>query len=318
MKQIFNEGRIVGLSTYELYIRQLLSNDVNAHPLSESEWLASGMSANASMILKIPSGTLAGVHDYILPVGSDLCGCSIIYASIFEGKVKTTDDCDWALGVNDYGRLVSNTATSHPETPGQPENVPAKEDPITITEDFAEQCRNYLKVTSALMFQPGTWVPVNGFTSWLTEESNQNDDRIVIPIEEGDLSVDCVPDLTQRGFIRLAIAEDITTDLLVLINGFSRRSLQINPTSPGQAVGASNPENGDFLGPALFPWACKIVLVVTTEVFNVIMSEVKVQVYAIQDTPPEDTGILWIDTGNGGVAKYYDGSEWTHVRFGWS
>ena len=32
---------------------------------------------------------------------------------------------------------------------------------------------------------------------------------------------------------------------------------------------------------------------------------------------PSDTNILWIDTGNGGIVKYYNGSAWTPITSTW-
>lgn len=37
----------------------------------------------------------------------------------------------------------------------------------------------------------------------------------------------------------------------------------------------------------------------------------------IGDSPPEDTGVLWIDTTIGGVAKYYSGEEWVPCAAVW-
>ena len=37
MKQIYNEGRVVGYSSYDIYVRQLLSSDPTAVPMTERE-----------------------------------------------------------------------------------------------------------------------------------------------------------------------------------------------------------------------------------------------------------------------------------------
>lgn len=34
-------------------------------------------------------------------------------------------------------------------------------------------------------------------------------------------------------------------------------------------------------------------------------------------TAPSNTKVLWIDTGNGGIAKYYNGSAWVTVASVW-
>lgn len=41
-------------------------------------------------------------------------------------------------------------------------------------------------------------------------------------------------------------------------------------------------------------------------------------VYAAGETPPEDTRLLWVDTGSGCVIKFYDGSGWVAVKTAWA
>lgn len=38
----------------------------------------------------------------------------------------------------------------------------------------------------------------------------------------------------------------------------------------------------------------------------------------VSETAPEDTNVLWIDTANGGIAKYHDGSVWRPIVAVWS
>ena len=38
----------------------------------------------------------------------------------------------------------------------------------------------------------------------------------------------------------------------------------------------------------------------------------------VSNTPPANTKSLWIDTGNGNVAKFYNGSTWGYVTSTWS
>ena len=38
---LYNEGRVVGYSAYEIYIQQLKAVDPDATPATEKEWLAS-------------------------------------------------------------------------------------------------------------------------------------------------------------------------------------------------------------------------------------------------------------------------------------
>ena len=54
-RTIYNEGRVVGLSAYEAYVKQHLLEDPTSAPASEKEWLASSLAMGASMILKVPT-----------------------------------------------------------------------------------------------------------------------------------------------------------------------------------------------------------------------------------------------------------------------
>lgn len=38
---------------------------------------------------------------------------------------------------------------------------------------------------------------------------------------------------------------------------------------------------------------------------------------AIQTTPPSNHQVLWIDTANGGIAKYWNGASWVIVKATW-
>ena len=57
MRKIYNEGRIQGLSSYEIYAKLHQSVDPNNPPASEREWLASSLAMGASMLLKIEADT---------------------------------------------------------------------------------------------------------------------------------------------------------------------------------------------------------------------------------------------------------------------
>ena len=50
---LFNLGRVVGLSAYEIYLKQHDSIDPDSNPASEREWLSSSLSMGSSMLVKI-------------------------------------------------------------------------------------------------------------------------------------------------------------------------------------------------------------------------------------------------------------------------
>lgn len=248
MREIYNEGRVVGISAYGLYVRQLLSIDPEATPMTEREWLTFTLANNASMIMKVTKGTTQGYHDYILPEGSSLCGSATMYGSLFQGQVRLGEDGIWANRVNDYGPLIDNTAQRSPETPGQPEDVPAKEDPIEPFTPLKEtelrnRAKEYVKIVSAIMVQPGDWI------------QREN--------EEGK---DLDPNFAERGFVRLLLSDDLNEDVYILICGFVDKLALKGEFSFIPDAAPYVPANGDFLGPAMFPWAVPIVLISSTDV----------------------------------------------------
>lgn len=90
--EIYNEGRVVGLSAYEIYVKQHLSEDPSEPVASERDWLASSLAMGASMILQFPKVQLDNEdqHAYIdipLPRNSVLAAANTIVASFFDGRV---------------------------------------------------------------------------------------------------------------------------------------------------------------------------------------------------------------------------------------
>lgn len=288
MKVLYNEGRVAGLAAYESYLRQILSVNPSATPLDERKWLSASLSANQSMILKVSAGTTKGYHDYTLPATSDLCGCSVIYASIFEGKctVNETDVIDnqvtsgcWANRVDDYGRLISNTYQRHPETPGLPPDVPAKEDPTTIPYDYMVQCNEFMKISSALMLQPGEWITNIEDVELLNESgipvTTEDGQELLVPYNAYEQYASFSPDLSKPGFVRLAITDTIVRDVYIILTGFSYKTLVYGQVSYEHLDFAQVPEDGDFLGPARFPWGCKIILTLTSDITNKMMEDIR-------------------------------------------
>lgn len=283
MKQLYNEGRVLGYSSYESYVREVLSIDPNAELLTEREWLAATMSVNNSMILKIAAGTSRGYHDYELPEGSDLCSCTWIIGSIFEGEAEWDDDDMWATSVYDYGRLVSNTGGLHPVTPGRPDNVPPKPTYMTLSDTYIAQCTEYMKIGTGLAFQPGTWTS-NIYQVPLTTESGvelttQRDQVILADMSDTPAAMSFKANLAGRGFVRLVFKEVIQHDLYLLLRGFCHKSLLMSLY--GDLAGGIHPKNGDFLGPELFPWATTILFNYSNDmmsIFSASMSDVSAEI----------------------------------------
>ena len=43
-----------------------------------------------------------------------------------------------------------------------------------------------------------------------------------------------------------------------------------------------------------------------------------VRMYQAGPSAPDDTSLLWIDTGNGNVIKFFDGASWSQARAAWA
>ena len=54
-KSIYNEGRVVGYSAFELYAKQALSIPGVQQVATEREWLASTIANGTSLLFKIPN-----------------------------------------------------------------------------------------------------------------------------------------------------------------------------------------------------------------------------------------------------------------------
>lgn len=246
MKEIYNAGRVVGLSSYEMYVRHFLQNFPDDTPMTEKEWLAATLGNGASMILKVSKGTKSGVHDYKLPDNSNLCGAQTITASMFDGECKMLGN--WATCITSYGSLILNTSAKHPTTPGDSATSVPYTNVDTSLEGKTQKYTEYLKIVDGVAYHPGKWTETN-------------------TAPRADLE----PDLTQPSVIRLRITEDLTEDVYVLLTGFLYNDIitGITKTETG-STNTEHPENGDFLGCSVFPWASKIIFTVPSETLSVL------------------------------------------------
>ena len=252
IREIYNEGRVVGLSAYEMYVRNLIASDPDATPPTEQEWLSTMLGNGSAMILKINSNTTAGVHDYVLPSTSVLCGCNTIFASVFNGdctwaEFPTTTDSTgyWATSVKSYGGLVLNNNYQHPTSSAVPYSSDVTPETKSVDAGL-DNILNFCKITDGVLLQQGTWVDA-------THDSSN--------IPNQDLTY---PDLgSSPTIVRLRIEKNLSSDVLILLTGFMDSS--IVDTISG-LYGSTNPDNNDsanggFLGPAIFPWASKIIMI---------------------------------------------------------
>ena len=156
-QEIYNEGRVVGLSAWEIYMRDALSNGVPQEEIpSENKWLASMIGAGASIILKIPVGTSAGIKDFVLPQGSNLSAAGVIIANPFIGTCSWDETGRWATKVISYGPLIQNNATSSPDSSVVPPVLPAT---ATYSAEYTNALAEFLKITDGLVYTSGaTWI----------------------------------------------------------------------------------------------------------------------------------------------------------------
>lgn len=117
-REIWNEGRVVGLSAYELYVKQHLSEDPDTPVATEREWLASSLGMGSSMILKMPNVNQDSTSyqeyyvDIPLPADSRLAAANSIVATFFEGEIEMQDTY-WAKKVTSYGPLITNALVNN-------------------------------------------------------------------------------------------------------------------------------------------------------------------------------------------------------------
>ena len=118
-QEIYNEGRVVGLSAYEIFVKQVIANGVDPSDIpTESQWLTSMIGSGASMVLKLNAGTTSGVHDYELPSGSNLTVAGVVIGSPFIGDGEF--ESGWAKKITSYGALIENDNIASPTSTNVP------------------------------------------------------------------------------------------------------------------------------------------------------------------------------------------------------
>lgn len=251
---IYNEGRVVGYSAYEIYVRHSLSEDPNRTPASELEWLSSSIAMGSSMLLKIPaeSTSVSGHHalKIILPNATNLVAANTIIGSLFLGDAEF-DNSGWATKVTSYGPLLDNNSLylgTHPntmnESPLNPQN------PLSST--YQDRILNYIKLVDGIVIQPGEW---KNSTDTFTPPATY-------PNPKHDLSPDFdYPDNGSVPYVRLYLSDRVSTDFYILLTGFTLNGVITGVSGlDGSTDTTTNMhENGGFLGPAVFPWANKII-----------------------------------------------------------
>jgi len=266
---VISTRKVVGPSAYEIYVEQFLQKFPGGTPATEKEWLQSTLALGSSLLLKLP--TLSdpaplnpqewhlGVIDIPLPADTKLTAASTIIASFFDGEgiydtsTQTAPEYAgyWATGISSYGPLIINnpgrpadtTNSSSTDTTsghaisygGEPASVGSG----VVDYEKIDQLQEYALLVDGVIMQPGSWTT------------------------EGMLR-DLTPDLTQRPVLRIRWNSLLGHRALnhnpqILLTGFTSSGIIAGLSDLDGSITTDNPENGDFIGPSVYPWAAKVV-----------------------------------------------------------
>ena len=246
-REIWNEGRVVGYSAYETFVKQYISQDPNGTPPSEKQWLSASIGCGAAMLLRLDPVIPREGHDLTtidipLPAGSYLSAGNTIYASFFNGRGRFENGSPWAVCVGNYGLSISNETLKHPEegeiTQSQisTSTIPPDHTDVLFTADHSME--DYCKILDGVIIQPGTWEPTT-----------------LSPMP----AMDFQPNYDEPPVLRLVVYGRTANSVYILFTGFTPRGVLLGVSSSDGSTATANPESGDFLGPAVYPWANKVV-----------------------------------------------------------
>lgn len=176
--------------------------------------------------------------DIPLPKTSSLIAASFIMGSYFLGECEVDED-GWAVQVNSYGLGLANYLQRHPVTST---TVDSSKYPTRnlhkLTGEQQRQMMQYIKIMDGMVIMPGEW-GVSGH------------DEPYMDLME--------PAFGKAPTLRLIFNDEITEPFYIMFTGFAYTPFLKEVTGyGGGSTNPINPENGDFLGPAVFPWANKI------------------------------------------------------------
>lgn len=242
MQEIYNEGRVVGYSGYELYVKHHMSEDPNTPPLTERQWLSHNLGSGLACIIKLDNDSLLKEQDgyaiYQIPIpgNSLLYAASTIIGSCFIGDAYFVGNNKFAKYVISYGALLNNDSTSSPTDDSKP-----IADSVVISAEQQSSLRGYGTIIDGIVF------PERGWMASGVEKPAK----------------DCAPDVSasesSRATIRILTKEKLTAPVYLLLTGFAMSSGLLGVASTDGSINTPAPENGDFLGPEILPWATKII-----------------------------------------------------------
>ena len=275
-QEIYNEGRVVGLSAWEIFKRTAEGQGVDPQVLpTEAQWLTSMIGMGSSMILRVPANTSAGIHDYELPTGSNLSAAGVIIANPFLGNCAWDTTNTWATKVLSYSPLIQNTEDANPPVannntvPFDPNYYGNADYDDLGTVSNTNTVSNFIKIADGIVFvKNATWV-----------ETGSEPFKDINPDFNNSTTV-----------VRLCFSSTTTADMLILLTGFNNKRVlqglvgfatsdgETPPHSVGGSVDTSlDPDtgiprndwvSGGMLGPEIMPWATKIVFSVPNSAYS--------------------------------------------------
>ena len=260
-QEIYNEGRVVGLSAWEIFYKEAIGKGIIPDNIpAEPQWLASMIGMGNSMILRIPAGTSAGIHDFEVPQGCNLSAAGVVIANPFMGTC-TWDTSNWATKVTSYSSLVLNTDVAGKNPPVTGSNTVPCDDSSYTTGEFFDCVTEFTKLADGVVFvKNADWIPT--------------------PVGEFP-EKDIDPNFNESAaVVRIYLSSATQHDVAVLLTGFTNK--RILQTVSGYAVegdagvrisGSTDVENNDWmnggmLGPEIIPWASKIVFMVPSAAYT--------------------------------------------------
>lgn len=238
MREIYNQGRVVGYSAYEIYVRQHMSDDPDNEPLTERQWLSMNLGTGVSAIIKLDNSSIVktvdgyNIHEINLPQGSLLFAASTVVGSLFIGSAHFSENNMFADYVESYGSLIPNTPASHPDDSVIP--LPTQIDSI------AAATKTYRQIVDGVVFTRTKW-----------KESDKQ-----VPY------MDCSPSFSRTDptpVVRILTRGEFIEPVQILLSGFMLKSGLAGLVDASGSTNTPDSVNGDFLGPVVLPWAAKIV-----------------------------------------------------------
>lgn len=289
-KTLWNEGRVVGYSAYEIYVRHAMSVDPDHTPVDEKTWLASMMGMGNAMVLHIGTDNIRGLHyrDFPLPDNSRLCAASTIVASLFFGKGKNGNsdfektESGWTTAISDYGILINNTSSSSPNgNVTASSSIPPKSISGVSLDLYNNSIDEYSKIVDGIAIQPGNW------------------DSNTTPPPEKLVN----PNMTYVPTLRIAFSDSVNHPFYVVFIGFLNRSIISSISDFTQS--SSNAEDGDFLGPSKFPWSSKIIFSTPTAYMSIYNATDYIRSFPAKSNQKQLSTDSIIDTESTDPLQYY-------------